>query len=173
MELVIVGICWNIWADVKAQKKNKVLPVYTRLLYKFKGVNWCFHVPFAAGVPILVVAFCVKMPVWFHTSQWLIMKRQHQSILMDIYFTGSIENSKEGTSDLNKWLQIKLIGADDRSNWTVQEEIVYIRYFAASCICKWNVDYYFFSFPQWTKASMYKVHYTKTFHKYFIMIFSL
>lgn len=29
-----------------------------------------------------------------------------------------------------------------------------------------------FSFPQWTKASMYNSHYTKTFLKYFIMIFS-
>lgn len=43
-----------------------------------------------------------------------------------------------------QWLQIKLVGADDRSNWIVQKEIVYIRYFAASCIRKWNVDYYFF-----------------------------
>lgn len=67
------------------------------------------------------------MPVWFQTTQWLIMKRQHQNIFKDIYFTEFIENGKEGTSELNKCLQIKLVGADDRSNWTVQKEIVYIR----------------------------------------------
>lgn len=56
MALVVVAICQNIQADVKFSKK-KNLRVYTRFLYNFKGVNYRFHVPFAAGVPILIVAF--------------------------------------------------------------------------------------------------------------------
>lgn len=57
MALVVVAICQNIQADAKFSKKKKNLRVYTRFLYNFKGVNYRFHVPFAAGVPILIVAF--------------------------------------------------------------------------------------------------------------------
>lgn len=101
-------------------------------------------------------------------KQWLIMKRQHQCIFMDIY----LQNLKETSEAIWRHDRINLGEVNDRNNWNVQKAIVYIQNCSASCTCQWNVDWVF-SFPQWMKASMYSSHYTKTFQKYFIMIFSL
>lgn len=111
------------------------------------------------------------MPVWSFTKQWLIMKRQHQCIFMDIYLQNLKETVKR-VSNLKTWLWIKTgrsrRQAESKSTERNSSHTKPYSIMHASIKCR-----LVFSFPQWTKASMYNSHSTKTFQKYFIMIFSL
>lgn len=110
------------------------------------------------------------MPVWSSTKQWLIMKRQHQCIFTDIYLQNLKKTVKKGqqSGDMtaHKNLEKSMEGKIEKYRKSLHTKLYSIMHVSMKC---WLV----FSFPQWTKASMYNSRYTKTSPKYFIMIFSL